>query len=639
LTIFGPRAFEFARKSTDFSCVLSCSADLAPSTAEKACYNPWLMALFLRAHERRKDGKTHRYWSLVENRRCARGRVVQRHVLYLGALTAAQELSWAKTAKQFEPGSALGEALPGLASERELRVKEARAMAVHLNEFRIERPRQWGACWVGLKLWEILKLSEFWGGRLPASREGTRWLHVLTTLVLYRLIDPGSEWRLHRQWYAASAVGDLLGEDFGLAAKDNLYRCLDRLLEHREALFQFLQARWRDEFGAQFDVLLYDLTSTYFESAPPFPEGDVRRFGYSRDKRPDCVQVMIALIVTPEGYPLAYEVLPGNTSDRATLKQFLDKIEQLYGQAQRVWVMDRGIPTEAVLLEMRQADRPIHYLVGTPKGRLSRLEAQLLNLPWQQARPAVRVKLLPKDKELYVLVESQDRLRKERAMRLRKLRTLIGRLQQLQHFKKELTRDELLLAVGQAKAQAGRAFQLLEIRYPEAGEPVTEKTFAFRLRRARYRQWHRREGRYLLRTNLTGTDPKVLWEYYLQLVAVEEAFRHLKDDLAVRPIFHQKQERVQAHLFVAYLAYCLQVTLKGKLRQVAGGLTPRSVLEKFATMQMMDVYFPTEEPGKELVFRRYTQPEKDHQVLLAQLGWQLPEQLPPKISTQGQLLN
>ena len=332
-------------------------------------------------------------------------------------------------------------------------------------------------------------------------------------------------------------------------------------------------------------------------------------------------------------------VLPGHTSDRTTWKQFWDKSEQRYGQAQRVGVMDRGIPTEAVLLEMRQAARPIHCRVGTPKGRLSRLEAPWLNRPWPQARPAGRVKLLPKDKELSVLVESQDRLPKERARRWRKLRTLSGRLQQLQHFKKELTREERLRAVGQAQAQAGRAFQLLEIRCPEAGEPVTEKTFAFRLRRARYRPWPRRQGRYLLRTNLTGTDPKVLWEYYLQWVAVEEAFKHLQDDWAVRPIFHQKQERVQAHRFVASLTYCLQGTLKGKLRQVAGGLTPRSVLEKFATMQMMDVYFPTEEPGKELVFRRYTQPEKDHQVLWAQLGWQLPEEPPPKISTQDPLLN
>jgi len=597
------------------------------------------MAIFLRGHERRKDGKTNTYWSLVENRRCAEGRVVQRHVLYLGKLTAAQELSWEKAAAQFDDKPPLGQALPGLATERELQSKEAAAIAVHLKHFRIERPRQWGACWVALRAWNLLKLSEFWSEHLPPSREGTRWLNVLITLVVYRLIDPGSEWRLHRQWYEQSALGDLLGEDYGLAAKDHLYRCLDRLLKHRGELFQYLRGRWQDEFGAKFDVLLYDLTSTYFESDPPFPEGDKRRFGYSRDKRPDCVQVVIALIVTPEGYPLAYEVLAGNTSDKTTLKQFLEKIEALYGKANRVWVMDRGIPTEEVILEMQQADPQIRYLVGTPKGRLTRLEAELVKLPWQQARPSVRVKLLPQDKELYVFIESQDRLKKERAMRLRKLRALIKRLRQLQHLKKPLTRDELLVAVGQAKEQAGRAFKLLEIQWPQAGQEVNATTFTFRLALERYRLWYRREGRYLLRTNLTQTDPKLLWEYYLQLVAIEAAFRNLKDDLQIRPIFHQKEERIEAHIFVAYLAYCLQVTLQGKLRQVAGGLTPRSLLEKFATIQMMDVFFPTEEPGKELLFRRYTQPGKDHQILLAQLSWQLPEQPPPRISVKGRLLD
>ena len=596
------------------------------------------MALFLRAHERLKDGKVHTYWSLVENRRAGDGRVVQRQVLYLGALSPIQELSWEKTAQQFDPPPTQPEPLSGLASERELLAKEAAAIAVHLDQFRIERPRQWGACWVAITLWHLLKLSEFWTDRLPQSREGTHWLHVLIALVVYRLIDPGSEWRLHRHWYEHSALGDLLGEDFSLAAKDNLYRCLDRLLEHRVELFKHLQARWRDEFGAKFDVLLYDLTSTYFESDPPFPEGDKRRFGYSRDKRPDCAQVIIALIVTPEGYPLAYEVLPGNTSDKTTLKGFLEKIEQLYGKANRVWVMDRGIPSEEVIEQMQQSDPKIHYLVGTPKGRLSRLEAELVKLPWEQARPSVRVKLLTQDKELYVFVESQDRLQKERAMRRRKLRDLIGRLKQLQQFKKKLTRDELLVAVGQAKEQAGRVFQLLEIQWPQEGQEINAQSFRFKLRLSRYRQWYRREGRYLLRTNLTGADPKILWEYYLQLVAIEGAFKNLKDDLAIRPIFHHKERRIEAHIFVAYLAYCLQVTLQGKLRQLAGGLTARAVLEKFATMQMMDVYFPTEEPDKELVFRRYTQPEKDHQILLSQLGWQIPEQAPPRLSVKGELL-
>lgn len=596
------------------------------------------MALFLRAQERRKDGKVHTDWSLVETRRCSDGRIVQRQGLYLGALTAAQQRSWEKTAQQFDPPAPASEALPGLATEQELQAQQAAAIAVRPDQFRIERPRQWGACRVALSLWPLLKLSEFWASRLAPSRAGTRWLHVLSTLVAYRLIDPGSEWRLHRQGDEQSARGDLLGEDFALAAKDNPYRCLDRLLRHREELFKHLQARWRAEFGAQFDVLLYDLTSPYFESDPPFPEGDKRKFGYSRDKRPDCGPGVIALIVTPEGYPLAYEVLAGNTSDKTTLKTFLGKIEKLYGKANRVWGMDRGIPTEEVIQEMQAADPKIHSLVGTPKGRLSKLETQLVKLPWQQARPSVRVKRLKQEKELYVFIESRDRLEKERAMRLRKLRELIKRLRQLQGFKTKLPRDELLGKIGQAKEQAGRVFDLLEIQWPAEGQEINAQTLTFHLRLSKYRQWYRREGRYLLRTNLTQTDPKVLWEYYLQPGMIEAAFKNLKDDLEIRPIFPQKAERIAAHIFVAYLAYCLHGTLQGKLRTVAGGLTPRAVLEKFGTMQMMDVYFPTEQPGQELLFRRYTQPEKDHQMLLQQLGWKLPEQPPPRLSSQGKLI-
>ena len=243
-------------------------------------------------------------------------------------------------------------------------------------------------------------------------------------LVAYRLLSPGSEWRLHRQWFEHSALRDLLGADDGLADIHTLYACHDRLLEHKRAVFDHLVHRWRDLFNVEFDVLLYDLTSTYFEANPPFAEDDKRRYGYSRDKRPDCVQVVIALVVTPEGLPLAYEVLPGNTADNTTLRDFLDRIERQYGKARRVWVMDRGIPTEATLKQMRAADPPVYYLVGTPKGRLSKLEKDLLLKPWQDARPGVQVKLLPQDGELYVFGQSADRVAKERAMRNRQLKRL-----------------------------------------------------------------------------------------------------------------------------------------------------------------------------------------------------------------------
>jgi len=592
---------------------------------------------FLHGHHRFKNGKDHCYWSLAEKVRGPHGQWIQRPILYLGELNDSQKAAWIKTSEVFDADRQAFLQLALFPLGRSIPAHVTEAVQVRLAEFSLHRPRQWGACWVACLLWQQLQLDAFWSQRLAASREGTDWQTILHVLTIYRLLEPGSEWRLHRHWWDRTALDELLGLHLPVLPKDSLYRCLDRLLAHRDALFQHLRARWKDLFGATFDVLLYDLTSTYFESSPPFPAGDKRRFGYSRDKRSDCVQVIIALIVTPEGYPLAYEVLPGNTSDKMTLKMFLEKIEKLYGQARRVWVMDRGIPTEAVLAEMRAAEPKIHYLVGTPKARLNKLESELVKLSWQQARPAVRVKLLPQDQELYVFIESQDRLHKERAMRLRKLRELIARLKELQGRKRPLTRDDLLVAVGQAKAQAGRVFDLLKIHWPQADELADATTFRFQLRRDKYRRWRRREGRYLLRTNLTGADPKVLWEYYLQLVEIEAAFKSLKDDLSVRPIFHQKESRVEAHIFVAFLAYCLLVTLRGHLRQLAGGLTARAVLDKFAAIQMVDVHFPTTD-DRTLVFRRYTQPEKDPRMLLAQLGWELPEQPPPRITAAGGLL-
>jgi transposase len=484
-------------------------------------------------------------------------------------------------------------------------------------------------------LWDQLQLEEFWHDRLPDSREGTCWRHVLQTLTVYRLIDPGSEWRLHRQWFQNSAMADLLDEDFGLAEKDNLYRCLDKLLPHRKALFQHLRRRWEDLFGVQHEVLLYDLTSTYFESDPPFPETDKRQFGYSRDKRSDCVQVVIALVVTPEGFPLAYEVMAGNTADKTTLRGFLAKIEELYGKAERIWVMDRGIPTEEVLAEMRASDPPVRYLVGTPKGRLSRHEQAFLEQPWQAVREGVQVKLLAQEGELLVLAQSRDRVNKERSMRRRQLKGLWKRLKELAQM--DLSRDPLLLKLGAAKHQYPAAWRLVAVTTPEESQPIAPPNFRYALRKDKLRQVRRREGRYLLRSNLSAHEPEKLWQFYIQLTQVEAAFKDLKDDLALRPIFHQLEERVEAHIFVSFLAYCLHAHLRACLKPLAPGLTPRSVLDKFAAMQMLDVHFPTTD-GRELIFRRYTQPEKDLKMLLAQLKWELPPQSPPRITQKGKLV-
>src|SRR6201987_1151266 len=484
--------------------------------------------MFLRHTKRKKDGKEHRYWSIVENRRIGGGRVVQRPLLSLGEINDSQELAWRKSIAILEEGALQPSTLSLFPEDRcEGLLPDASIVRLRLNELRLCRPRQWGGCWLALSLWRELELDGFWGGRLPPSRKGTRWDRVLLLLATYRLLAPGSEWRLHRQWFEGSAMADLLGEDLGLAEIHKLYRCHDRLLGHRQALFDHLVGRWRDLFNITFDVLLYDLTSTYFEANPPFPDDDKRRFGYSRDHRPDCVQVVIALVVTPEGLPLAYEVMAGNTADSTTLRDFLDRIERQYGKARRIWVMDRGIPTEAVLESMRQADPPVSYVVGTPKGRLNRLEQELLARPWHEARPGVQVKLLPQDGELYVLAQSADRVAKERAMRRRQLKWLWARLKQLSAMR--LSREELLMKLGAARPKAPTASRLVEIEVPKRSA-----AFTYRLDRTKLRQARRREGRYLLRTNLTEHDPAKLWTYYLQLVAVEEAFKNLKGDLAIR---------------------------------------------------------------------------------------------------------
>jgi len=422
----------------------------------------------------------------------------------------------------------------------------------------------------------------------------------------------------------AKRHGDLLGADYALAEKNALYRCLDKLVPHKEALFSHLRQRWQDLFGAKFDVLLYDLTSTYFESPPPDDKEDKRRFGWSRDKRKDCVQVMIALIVTPEGFPIAYEVLPGNTSDKTTLRGMLRKIEAQYGKANRTWVMDRGIPTEEVLAEMRAGDPPVSYLVGTPKGRLNKLEKALLKRPWQAVREGVDVKLLPQEQELYVFAQSHARIHKERSMRKRKLKWLWARLKEIAAM--DIDREELLMKFGAARKEARAAWRLIDIEV----DPKAAK-FTYKLNREKLRTVRRREGRYLLRTNLSGQDPAQLWQFYIQLVEIEASFKTMKDDLNLRPIYHQVIPRVEAHIFVAFLAYCLHVTLRARLKPLAPGLTPRAALDKFAAVQMIDVHFPTTD-GRTLVMSRYTEFNADQKLLVKQLKLDRPPQPHPRIT-------
>ncbi len=587
--------------------------------------------MHLKVHRRHKDGKEHRYFSIVESRRVARQRVVHRTVVYLGEINDSQQAAWRKTLEVFDEREQEFATLNLFPDDREI-APDVDALQIKLGAMQLERPRAFGSCWLGCELWRQLRLDDFWQSKLPAGREAVPWEKVLRLLVVNRLLEPGSEFRVHRQWFDQTAMAELLGSDFAVAEKDRLYRCLDRLLEHKQELFQHLRQRWQDLFATPFDVLFYDLTSTYFEGeAEQIPRA---KRGYSRDHRPDCLQVIIALVITPEGFPLAYEVLDGNTSDRTTLRGFLERIENSYGRARRVWVMDRGIPTEALLAEMRDPSRQMFYLVGTPKGRVNQHEKKWLDLPWRQVREAVQVKLYEHEGELYVLAKSEGRRAKENAIRRKRLARLLRKLRAMRRSLPQ--RDQLLLRIGAAKKEAGRAFGFVKIWVPQAGEQVTRETFTFATDKEKLRQAEQRDGHYLLRSNLTGEDPDVLWERYIQLTQIEAAFKTMKSELGLRPIYHQLGHRVEAHILVAFLAYCLLVTLKNRLHALAPGLTPRAVLETLAPMQMIDVTFPTTD-GRRLVMPRYTQPTPDQKLLLHQLQLSLPAQPPPRIQLQPEI--
>lgn len=588
--------------------------------------------MFLRCHSRKKNGKAHRYWSVVESRRCRGGRPVQRQVLYLGEINDGQASAWRKTISVFDEHKQQYEQLSLFPSDRPIPADEVNALSVVLSELRLTHPRSFGDCWLGCLLWDELGLSDFWDAKLADERGRVPWRKVLQLLAVNRLCAPGSEFAVHRHWFSRSAMDELIGVDFAAADKDRLYRCLDRLLPHKDELCRHLTQRWKTLFDANFDVLLYDLTSTYFEGCGA--EIPKAQYGYSRDGRPDCRQVVIALVVTTDGLPLAYEVLAGNTADKTTLKSFLAKIEGLYGKARRVWVMDRGIPTEATLEEMRGQE--VAYLVGTPKSMLNKLEKQLVDRPWEQVHEGVQVKLLEQERELYVLAQSADRQKKEQAMRRRKLKRLIHGLNRLK--RRPISRDSLLKKIAVLQKEAGRAASFVKIREPKVDEEVNRKTFTCTLDRAAWSQALDRDGSYILRAYLPwdgvpqGWEKQagVLWGWYMQLVQVEEAFQTLKGDLSLRPIHHQTEQRVEAHIFVAFLGYCLTVTLRMKLRRAAPGLTPREVLRSLSAIQLVDVEIPTTD-GRVLVLPRHTEPEPRQRMILEQLKLTLPPQPPPRV--------
>lgn len=577
--------------------------------------------MFLKTHRVRKDGKEHTYYSLCESLRISRSRVTQRQVLHLGELNTSQVEQWQRTVEAVQEDGQRQQLR--LFTDREGQAPAAGDVAeVLLSSLVVRHPRRFGDCWIGCKLWEELGLRAFWDQMLGEARGEVPWAKVVELLAVNRLCAPRSELSVHEKWFPQTAMDLLLDSDARVAEKDRLYRCLDRMVGHKEALEQHLAGKWRDLFGATFDVLLYDLTSTYFEGEAV--EVDKAHRGYSRDHRGDCLQILLAVVVTPEGFPLSYEVLPGNVRDVGTLDEALLAIERKHGKARRIWVFDRGVVSEANLQQLR--DHGAQYVVGTPRSLLKAHEQQLLNGDWQTISTEVKVQLLKEGDETFVLARSTDRAKKEAAMRWRQVRGLMRDLLRLRRAIRRGTLkdpDKMWMRVGRSQERWPRGWPYVAVSREAGRLSWTWDREALRLAELR-------DGAYLLRTNLTEHSPQALWKMYVQLTEVESVFRALKSEMAIRPIWHWTGPRVEAHVMVAFLGYCLWVCLKQKLRFAAPSLTPWQLLDQFGRIVQVEVWFRLRAGGA-ICLPRITQPEPAQAILLHQLNWRLPEQPPPKI--------
>jgi hypothetical protein len=579
--------------------------------------------MFLRCHKRKKNGKLHQYYSIVENRRIANGRVAQKTVLYLGEITNNQQKAWRKSLEIFD-ADRNKPVYKYLFATEEKSCQDIDAIPVRLSQLKLSNPRTFGDCWLGCQIWDELQLDSFWHKRIDSHKTAIPFSKVLKLLVMNRLIKPGAEFYVHRHWFDQTAMDVLLDCDFTVAQKNRLYQCSDKILPYKDELCTYLKAQWKTLFDIDYDVLLYDLTSTYFEGL--CEQNPKAQFGRSKDRRSDCRQVLIALIVTPDGFPLNYEVLAGNTAEKTTLADLLTKIESMYGKSRRVWLMDRGIPKEETLAVMRNSG--VDYLVGTPRKLLDSFEESLLNTPWHQARTDVHVKSIKAEGETYVLAKSKARMQKERGIRHRKLRQYLSGLAKL--AKNYRDRDRFLKRLGVLLHEAGRCAKCVDLQLPPEGEKVSSRNFQYRFNRKVYRRLIHRDGKYFLRTNQTDKDAIELWEQYMLQTRVEQSFKELKSDLSIRPIHHHLEDRVDAHIFIAFLSYCLQTTLRQKLRHSASGLTSQAVLEIFSKIQLLDVYIPTQD-NRTLHLQRYTEPDQEHKMLLDKLKLKLPAQAPPKV--------
>jgi transposase len=578
--------------------------------------------MYLKPHVRCKDGKRHVYYSLTESLRVSRKRVVQRTVLHLGELNTTQVERWQRAIETVQEDGRRRQMRLFTDREGQVPVAAQDVAEVILSSLVVRRPRRFGDCWISCKLWEELGLRSFWEEVLGEERGRVPWAKVVELLAVNRLCAPRSELFIHEKWFGQTAMDLLLDCDAAVAEKDRLYRALDRMVEHKAGLEQHLADKWRDLFGATFDVLLYDLTSTYFEGAAEEADKAVR--GYSRDHRPDCQQLVIAVVVTPEGFPLTYEVFDGNRADVTTLEQMLEVVESQHGRARRIWVFDRGIVSEANLEKLRQ--RGGQYVVGTPRHRLEAFEKQLLEGPWVLINESVQVQLFPEGPETYVLARSVERAKKEEAMRWRQIRGLMRDLVRLRRSLRKgalVDSDKVLMRLGRLSERWPRAWSYVGVSWQEG-------KLGWHWDRQALRLAQHRDGAYLLRTNLTEHTPEALWKMYVQLTEVEAVFRALKGDLAIRPIWHWTNRRVEAHVMVAFLGYCLWVCLKQKLKAAAPALTPWQLLDQLGRVIQVEVWFKLKAGGA-ICLPRITQPEPAQALLLHQLGWALPEQPPPRI--------
>jgi transposase len=578
--------------------------------------------MFLRANHREKDGKDHTYWSLVETVRTPDG-PRQRTLCYLGELNDSAQARWLKTIEVFnEQGES--RQLKLFPSEVAVSEDNGNVARVLLNKVRLERTRQFGNCFLGLELWKRLGLEQFWEERLDQDRSQVPWSRVAAVLAINRLCAPGSELAVEERWYPATALDDLLEIAEGTINDTRLYRCLDCLLPQKSKLERHLRERYGELFQAQFDVLLYDLTSTYVEGEGA--RNPALRRGYSRDHRPDCKQVVIALVVNEEGFPLSYEVFDGNRAEVTTLETVLRSVERKYGKARRVWVFDRGVVSEENLAALRR--REAQYLVGTPRSKLKQFERELLEGTWERVRPEVEVQWvqIPGGEEMYVLCRTTGRQEKEKAIHSRfsaRLESALGKLE------KRIARGRL-----KDRHKMERQLGRIQARHPQVADLYEMKIVAeegqLRLRWKALEErhtWQRaREGAYLLRTNLRADSAAELWTKYIQLTEAEAAFRALKEELAIRPLFHQLERRVKAHILVAFLGYALWVTLKHLLRRKHIGLSPAKALALLSTLQSADIILPTTD-GREIRLRRVTRPDPEQKNLLERLGIKLPERL------------